>query len=258
MLTTKSIKPLFRRILALDLKQFDLSLHRISSESLKSADRTPKTLDVSCLYIKDKNHKTDFFVMLNLNVGQELMGTMLTSGRYNYDTQILEIECFGNKELTGLFEFVKKFVTVKEYAQLIDDENDKDIPYVDCYGYATFKKAGGVGYEYQISKTHGQIIDLEESQQIPSYGRKLNILMSHLFFGENNHLENTGPLASTYNKALEMALADIQKSLQKDIDKLQREIDDRQDKNSDDVKAKIKELSELRLEYDRNVATVVV
>lgn len=70
MLKTSSIKPLFRRILALDLKQFDLSLHRISSEPLKSADGTPKTLDVSCLHIKDKNHKTDFFVMLNLNVGK--------------------------------------------------------------------------------------------------------------------------------------------------------------------------------------------
>ena len=53
-------------------------------------------------------------------------------------------------------------------------------------------------------------------------------------------------------------MADMQKALQKDIDKLQQEIDARQDKNSDDVKAKMKELSELRLEYERNVGTVVV
>jgi len=258
MLTTKSMKPLFRRILSLDLTQFDLSLHRISSEPLKSADGTEKTQDVSCLYIKDKNHKTDFFVMLNLNVGQSVIGTSLTSGRYNYDTQILEIECFGNKELTELFEFVKQFVTVKEYAQLIDDEDDKGIPYVDCYGYTLSSKTGGVGYDYQITKMQGQVIDLEESQQIPSYGKKLNILMSHRFFGENDHLGNTGPLSNAYNKAFEIAMADMQKALQKDIDKLQQEIDARQDKNSDDVKAKMKELSELRLEYERNVGTVVV
>ena len=104
----------------------------------------------------------------------------------------------------------------------------------------------------------GQVFDLEESQQIPSYGQKLNILMSHRFFGENDHLGNTGPLSSTYNKTLGIAMADIQKSLQNDIDKLQREIDDRKDKDSDDVKAKMKELSELRLEYERNVSTVVV
>ena len=104
----------------------------------------------------------------------------------------------------------------------------------------------------------GQVIDLEESQQIPSYGKKLNILMSHRFFGENDHLGNTGPLSNAYNKAFEIAMADMQKALQKDIDKLQQEIDARQDKNSDDVKAKMKELSELRLEYERNVGTVVV
>lgn len=258
MLTTKSMKPLFRHILALDLEQFNLSLHRISSEPLKSADGTEKTQDVCCLYIKDKNHKTDFFVMLNLNVKELVLGTTLTSGRYNHDTQILEIECFGNKELTDLFEFVKKFVDVKEYAPLIDDVEDTTIPYVKCYGYSVSNKAGGVGYEYQISTMQGQVFDLEEDQQFPSYEKKLNILLSHRLFTENDHLNNTGPLSSEYNKTLENANLDIQRSLKRDIDKLQEAIDNLDNKDSDEAKAKMKELSALQQEYERNISTVVI
>lgn len=258
MLTTQSMKPLYRHILALDFNQFDVSLHRISSESIKSAENPDFRRDLSCLYIKDKNGKTDYFVMLDLNVKKTVAGTTLTSGRYNHDTQILEIECFGNKELTDLFEFVKKFVDVKEYAPLVDTDDDTTIPYVKCYGYSCSQKSDGVGYTHQITSIQGQVFDLEEDHQFPSYGKKLNIAMSHRLFSENGYLNNTGPLSRDYNKALEYATLDIQKSLQKDIEKIERDLEMIDDKESDQAKAKMKELSELQLEYERNISTVVV